>query len=54
MVVQTQIILKKQVQLMAEKEITIRIDLGRGTAKDTVYTCDFSYDYVKINADYRS
>jgi glutamate N-acetyltransferase/amino-acid N-acetyltransferase len=40
--------------VMAEKEITIRIDLGRGEAKDTVYTCDFSYDYVKINADYRS
>lgn len=40
--------------VMAEKEITIRIDLGRGTAEDTVYTCDFSYDYVKINADYRS
>ena len=39
---------------MAEKEISIRIDLGRGIAKDTVYTCDFSYDYVKINADYRS
>ncbi|OUY08547.1 bifunctional glutamate N-acetyltransferase/amino-acid acetyltransferase ArgJ [Acinetobacter populi] len=41
-------------KVMAEKEITIRIDLGRGTARDTVYTCDFSYDYVKINADYRS
>jgi hypothetical protein len=27
---------------------------GRGTASDTVWTCDFSYDYVKINADYRS
>ncbi|MFC2994878.1 bifunctional glutamate N-acetyltransferase/amino-acid acetyltransferase ArgJ [Acinetobacter sichuanensis] len=40
--------------VMAEKEINIRIDLGRGTAKDTVYTCDLSYDYVKINADYRS
>lgn len=40
--------------VMAEKEITIRIDLGRGSATDTVYTCDFSYDYVKINADYRS
>ncbi|WP_153560557.1 bifunctional ornithine acetyltransferase/N-acetylglutamate synthase, partial [Acinetobacter baumannii] len=26
----------------------------RGQAKDTVYTCDLSYDYVKINADYRS
>lgn len=39
---------------MAQKEITIRVDLGRGQACDTVYTCDFSYDYVKINADYRS
>ena len=40
--------------VMAEKEIIIRVDLGRGQAKDTVYTCDLSYDYVKINADYRS
>ena len=40
--------------VMAEKEITIRIDLARGTSQDKVYTCDFSYDYVKINADYRS
>ncbi|MCU4482232.1 bifunctional glutamate N-acetyltransferase/amino-acid acetyltransferase ArgJ [Acinetobacter ursingii] len=40
--------------VMADKEIAIRVDLGRGQAKDTVYTCDLSYDYVKINADYRS
>lgn len=40
--------------VMKQEEITIRICLGRGSAKDTVYTCDFSYDYVKINADYRS
>ena len=39
---------------MKEAEITIRVCLGRGEARDTVYTCDFSYDYVKINADYRS
>jgi len=39
---------------IAEKEITIRVDLGRGQAKDTVNTCDLSYDYVKINADNRS
>ena len=39
---------------MSKPEITIRVDLGRGSAKDTVYTCDLSYDYVKINADYRS
>jgi glutamate N-acetyltransferase/amino-acid N-acetyltransferase len=40
--------------VMKQEEITIRVCLGRGTARDTVYTCDFSYDYVKINADYRS
>ncbi|MGH8492379.1 MAG: bifunctional glutamate N-acetyltransferase/amino-acid acetyltransferase ArgJ [Moraxellaceae bacterium] len=40
--------------VMKQEEITIRVCLGRGQATDTVYTCDFSYDYVKINADYRS
>ncbi|HNF67539.1 bifunctional glutamate N-acetyltransferase/amino-acid acetyltransferase ArgJ [Plasticicumulans sp.] len=39
---------------MAEAEITIRVELGRGSARDRVWTCDFSYDYVKINAEYRS
>ena len=41
-------------RVMAQAEITVRVDLGRGTTKANVYTCDFSYDYVKINADYRS
>ena len=41
-------------RVMAQAEITVRVDLGRGTAQARVYTCDFSYDYVKINADYRS
>lgn len=41
-------------RVMAQQEMTIRVDLGRGQAQDTVYTCDLSYDYVKINADYRS
>lgn len=40
--------------VMAQAEMTIHVELGRGQAKDTVYTCDLSYDYVKINADYRS
>jgi glutamate N-acetyltransferase/amino-acid N-acetyltransferase len=40
--------------IMAEAEITIRIALGRGNASQTVLTCDFSYDYVKINAEYRT
>ncbi len=41
-------------QIMKSAEITVRVDLGRGAAQATVYTCDLSYDYVKINADYRS
>ncbi|PIE48055.1 MAG: bifunctional ornithine acetyltransferase/N-acetylglutamate synthase [Gammaproteobacteria bacterium] len=40
--------------VMSRPEISINIELGRGDASDTVYTCDLSYDYVKINADYRS
>jgi glutamate N-acetyltransferase/amino-acid N-acetyltransferase len=40
--------------VMKEPEITVRVDLGRGNADVTIWTCDFSYDYVKINADYRS
>jgi glutamate N-acetyltransferase/amino-acid N-acetyltransferase len=41
-------------RVMKQSEITVRVLLGRGQASDTVWTCDFSYDYVKINADYRS
>ena len=41
-------------RIMQAAEITIRVDLGRGQAAATMWTCDFSYDYVKINADYRS
>jgi len=40
--------------IMREAEITVRVELNRGNAVATVWTCDFSYDYVKINADYRS
>jgi glutamate N-acetyltransferase/amino-acid N-acetyltransferase len=41
-------------RVMKEAEITVRVELGRGRAEATVWTCDFSYDYVKINADYRT
>lgn len=41
-------------KVMAQAEFMIHVDLNRGQASDTVYTCDLSYDYVKINADYRS
>lgn len=40
--------------VMAEPEILIRIQLGRGDAQAQVLTCDFSYDYVRINAEYRT
>ena len=41
-------------RVMKPSEIAMRIDLGRGDASTTVWTCDFSYDYVKINAEYRT
>lgn len=41
-------------RVMKQSEITVRVGLGRGNASDTVWTCDFSHDYVSINADYRS
>jgi glutamate N-acetyltransferase/amino-acid N-acetyltransferase len=40
--------------VMKEPEIMVRVALSRGKADVTIWTCDFSYDYVKINADYRS
>jgi len=41
-------------QAMKPAEISMTVTLGRGVETATVWTCDFSYDYVKINADYRS
>jgi glutamate N-acetyltransferase / amino-acid N-acetyltransferase len=41
-------------RVMKNAEIAIRVALGRGDAHATVWTCDFSHDYVSINADYRS
>ncbi|MGV0961561.1 MAG: bifunctional glutamate N-acetyltransferase/amino-acid acetyltransferase ArgJ [Limnohabitans sp.] len=41
-------------RVMKGSEITVRVGLGRGSASDTVWTCDLSHDYVTINADYRS
>lgn len=40
--------------VMSESDILVRVVLNRGDASATIWTCDFSYDYVKINADYRS
>ncbi|WP_028997733.1 bifunctional glutamate N-acetyltransferase/amino-acid acetyltransferase ArgJ [Azohydromonas australica] len=41
-------------RVMKQAEITVRVDLHRGPASATVWTCDLSHDYVSINADYRS
>lgn len=41
-------------RVMKQSEITVRVALGRGNVADQVWTCDFSHDYVTINADYRS
>ncbi len=41
-------------RVMEQSEITVRVDLQRGDARATVWTCDLSYDYVRINAEYRT
>ncbi|MDO8208295.1 MAG: bifunctional glutamate N-acetyltransferase/amino-acid acetyltransferase ArgJ [Gallionella sp.] len=41
-------------RVMQQSDITIRVVLNRGHVNATLWTCDFSYDYVKINASYRS
>ncbi|HJV62286.1 MAG TPA: bifunctional glutamate N-acetyltransferase/amino-acid acetyltransferase ArgJ [Albitalea sp.] len=41
-------------RVMKQSEVTVRVDLHRGDESATVWTCDLSYDYVRINADYRS
>jgi glutamate N-acetyltransferase / amino-acid N-acetyltransferase len=41
-------------RIMQSAEIAVRVDLGRGNSRGIVYSCDLSYEYVKINADYRS
>lgn len=45
---------KAATQLLSQKKIAVCIDLKDGVGCEEVYTCDFSLDYVKINADYRS
>ena len=41
-------------RVMQVSEILVRVALDRGDCTETVYTCDFSHEYVTINADYRS
>ena len=44
----------RAVEAMKKPEFTVRAVLNRGKAEATVWTCDFSFDYVKINAEYRT
>ena len=39
---------------LKQKEVVYSLKFGEGSGKDTMYTCDFSHDYVSINADYRT
>ncbi|MGR9044711.1 MAG: bifunctional glutamate N-acetyltransferase/amino-acid acetyltransferase ArgJ [Gammaproteobacteria bacterium] len=41
-------------RVMKQEEITVTVSMGRGKASQEVLTCDFSYDYVRINAEYRT
>ena len=40
--------------VMAEHDILIEVDMGLGDAEATVWSCDFSYEYVKINGEYHT
>jgi len=44
----------KALEILKQNEILITVDLKMGSAEDTMWTCDFSYDYVKINGSYRT
>ena len=45
---------EKATQLFSEDTVTITVNLNAGNAEATMWTCDYSYDYIKINADYRT
>jgi len=43
---------EKLIEAMRDEDIPIVIELGQGRAEAEIFTCDFSYDYVRINAEY--
>ena len=45
---------KRQLCILSESEIDILIDMKQGSAQATAWGCDLTYDYVKINGDYRT
>jgi len=44
----------KAKSILKKNEVKININLKKGTSSDRIWTCDFSYDYVKINGSYRT
>ena len=44
----------KALNILKKKEVVYTINVGSGKGSDTMYTCDFSHDYISINADYRT
>lgn len=44
--------LAQMTEIMRERAFEVTVDLGLGQGEDTIYTCDFTFDYVKINAEY--
>ena len=45
---------KRLLRIWRDDEIAIGVDIGLGSGKATVWTCDLTHDYISINADYRS
>ena len=45
---------ERATEILSEDEVTVIADMKQGTAEATAWGCDLSYEYVKINADYRS
>lgn len=45
---------KKADKVLRKKKICVTVDMKEGSVCEEIYTCDFSLDYVRINADYRS
>ena len=45
---------KDAAAIFAQRDVTVRVALGLGSGSATVWTCDLSYDYVRINGDYRT
>ncbi len=41
-------------KILSQKKVTVLVDMKEGTCEATAWGCDLTYDYVKINADYRS